>query len=190
MNQPNETLDCSGSSPSPDCTSSCDCSGTPPVCIPQRIPESDDEGAEDNTSQNESEAEEAEAEEESLVEEELKEEDFLQERSFSNPISARTILLEGGRELQDVYLSAYKRTNIPYIRINGREMKYREFQKCLNLLQDEFSEELDDYEILDKNKKADYEIVSCGATTITLCILAGSIVWVILFLQGMNQMMT
>jgi hypothetical protein len=68
-------------------------------------------------------------------------------------------------------------------------MKYREFQKCLNLLQDEFPEELDAYDILDKNKKADYEIVSCGATTLTLFILVGSIVWLILFLQGMNQMM-
>jgi len=183
----NEIVDCSGGSP--DCISSCDCNVPPSVCIPQTIPESDEgQQTEDNTGENESESESEEEEQEGLVEEELKEEDFLQEKSFSNPISARTILLEGGRELQDVYLSAYKRMNIPYIRINGREMKYREFQKCLNVLQDEFPEELDAYDVLDKNAKTDFEIVSCGATTLTLFMLAGSIVWIILFVQGMNQM--
>lgn len=183
----NEIVDCSGVSA--DCISSCDCSVPPAVCIPQSIQESD-EGAEDNTGQNESESESEseEEEEEGLVEEELKEEDFLEEKSFSNPISARTILLEGGRELQDVYLSAYRRMNIPYIRINGREMKYREFQKCLNVLQDEFPEELDAYDVLDKNAKNDFEIVSCGATALSLFMIAGSIVWIIVFLQGMKQM--
>jgi hypothetical protein len=129
-------------------------------------------------------------------EEEDSEEDHVtMEEVFSSlPASARTIVLEGSNQNSDLYMSGYIRDNHSYIRINGYELLYTEFQQCLHVLQNEFkaqdcmdwtSRNRDEIEELEQKRSNELQTIIQITMFGSFFMMAGIYTWVVFLIEGL-----